>query len=107
MNNNTTIKEIAEQIEAKDLTEVLVNLISKIIEIFIENELTEFLQYEKHSVEGNNSGNSRNGYTSRTIKSIFGQITIKVARDRNSKLRSKILKPYQRNSDELLTLLLN
>lgn len=60
MNINTTIREIAEQIEAKDLTEVLVDLISKIIEIFIENELTEFLQYEKHSVEGNNSGKSRN-----------------------------------------------
>ena len=106
MNNNTTIKEIAEQIKAKDLTEVLVDLISKIIEIFIENELTEFLQYEKHSVEGNNSGNSRNGYTSRTIKSIFGQITIKVARDRNSEFKSKILKPYQRNSDELLMLII-
>ena len=106
MNNNTTIKEIAEQIEAKDLTKVLVDLISKIIEIFIENELTEFLQYEKHSVEGNNSGNSRNGYTSRTIKSIFGQITIKVARDRNSEFKSKILKPYQRNSDELLMLII-
>ena len=106
MNNNTTIKEIAQQIEAKDLTEVLVDLISKIIEIFIENELTEFLQYEKHSVEGNNSGNSRNGYTSRTIKSIFGQITIKVARDRNSEFKSKILKPYQRNSDELLMLII-
>ena len=37
MNNNTTIKEIAKQIEAKDLTEVLVDLISKIIEVFIEN----------------------------------------------------------------------
>lgn len=36
MNNKTTIKEIAEQIKAKDLTEVLVDLISKIIEIFIE-----------------------------------------------------------------------
>ena len=106
MNNNTTIKEIAEQIKAKDLTEVFVDLISKIIEVFIENELTEFLQYEKHSVEGNNSGNSRNGYTSRTIKSIFGQITIKVAKDRNSEFKSKILKPYQRNSDELLILII-
>jgi putative transposase len=34
----------------------------------IQAEMTEHLGYEKHDAAGDNSGNSRNGKTSKTIK---------------------------------------
>jgi putative transposase len=42
------------------------------------------LGYEKHSAEGINSGNSRNGKTSKTVKTTLGEIDLEIPRDRNS-----------------------
>ena len=38
----------------------------------------EHLVYEKNSVSGNNSGNSRNGYGIQTISSEYGECEIAV-----------------------------
>jgi transposase-like protein len=43
--------------------------------------MTHHLGYEKHNSVGNNSGNSRNGTTSKTVKGRRGQIEIEVPRD--------------------------
>ncbi len=40
----------------------------------LESELTEHLGYEKHSPEGENNGNSRNGKTHKTLKNDNGEI---------------------------------
>jgi len=39
----------------------------------LEAEMDEHLGYEKNSVLGNNSGNSRNGYGKKTITSDYGE----------------------------------
>ena len=43
------------------------------IEQMLEAEMDEHLGYEKNSVLGNNSGNSRNGYGKKTIISDYGE----------------------------------
>ena len=45
-----------------DIQEKLKRLFAGTIEEMLEAEMEEYLGYEKHTVEGNNSGNSRNGY---------------------------------------------
>lgn len=45
--------------------------------------MDEHLGYEKNSILGNNSGNSRNGYGKKTISSEYGECEIAVPRDRN------------------------
>ena len=35
-------------------------------------EMTEHVGYEKHEASGNNSGNSRNGKSEKTLKGTFG-----------------------------------
>lgn len=45
-------------------------------------ELTEFLSYDKYNTSDYNTGNSRNGYYKRSLHTIFGNITIKIPRDR-------------------------
>jgi transposase-like protein len=52
------------------------------IEKMLESELSEHLGYEKHSIEGYGSGNSRNGKTRKLVKNSSGEIIIEVPRDR-------------------------
>lgn len=42
-----------------------------------EAEMEEHLGYKKHGIDGNNSGNSRNGYSEKTIKSRFRKQELK------------------------------
>ncbi len=49
----------------------------------LEAEMEEHLGNTKNAIEGNNTGNSRNGYGKKTIKSDYGECEIAVPRDRN------------------------
>ena len=46
--------------------------------------MTEHVGYERHDVAGQNSGNSRNGKSAKTLKGTFGTLPIEVPRDRNA-----------------------
>ena len=48
-----------------DIQQELKRLFAGTIEQMLEAEMDEHLGYEKNSVTGNNSGNSRNGYGKR------------------------------------------
>lgn len=69
----------------------------------LTTEITAFLNYEKYSVAGYNSGNSRNGYYERTIHSRFGDLNIRIPRDRNGEFSQQTVPAYQRNTDALET----
>ncbi len=65
----------------RDVQAKLKRLFAGTIEQMLEAEMDEHLD-EKNSVEGNNSGNSRNGYVKKTISSDYGECDISVPRDR-------------------------
>lgn len=52
------------------------------VERLLEAELDAHLDYEKH--EKSDNENARNGHTAKTIRSKFGESTIKVPRDRDA-----------------------
>ena len=66
-------------------------------------ELTEFLGYEKHSVEGYGSGNSRNGYYRRELDTKFGKLHLSIPRDRNGSFEQQLIPEYSRRTDDLET----
>ena len=68
---------------AGDVQAKLKKLFAGTIEQMLDAEMDEHLGYEKNSVAGNNSGNSRNGYGTKTISSDYGECEIAVPRDRN------------------------
>ncbi len=72
-----------------DVQAKLKRLFAGTIEQMLEAEMDEHLGYEKNSVEGNNSGNSRNGCGKKTISSDYGECEIAVPRDRNSEFENK------------------
>jgi putative transposase len=57
-------------------------LVKAISELALQAELTSHLGYEKHEIKGKNSGNLRNGTSSKTIKGEFGQAERVIPRNR-------------------------
>jgi putative transposase len=84
-----------------DLTAMLKELFGGTLEKMLEAELDEHLGYEKNSVAGNNSGNSRNGYGKKTIKSEWGESEIAVPRDRNGTFEPQAIEKRQTRTDEI------
>jgi len=77
-----------------DIQKKLKRLFAGTIEQMLESEMDEHLGYEKHSNEGDHSGNSRNGYEPKTIYSEYGASEINVPRDRNGEFEPKLIKKY-------------
>ena len=74
-----------------DIQAKLKKLFAGTIEQMLEAEMDEHLGYEKNSVAGNNSGNSRNGYGKKTIISDYGECEIAIPRDRNGDFEPKVI----------------
>ena len=72
-----------------------------IVERVMDGELTTELGYARHDATGNNSGNSRNGYTEKTLKCKDGHVPIKVPRDRNGDYEPKIIPKNQTRFDDM------
>lgn len=91
-----TIRELAEQCETVDDIQVMIKeLFKETLQQVFEAEIEDHLGYSKHDVKGNNSGNSRNGYFKKTIKSKFGETELKVPRDRKGQYEPQIIKKYE------------
>src|SRR5690606_7457133 len=74
---------------------ILKDLSKQLVERMLDTEMTHHLGYEKHAAEGRNTGNSRNGKTSKTIKTGSGSIDIAVPRDRNSQFQPILVEKRQ------------
>jgi putative transposase len=78
---------------------LLKQLTRAVLQRAMNAELTQHLGYEKHDPAGANSGNSRNGFTPKTIKGEFGEMGIETPRDRNGTFEPQILKKGQTRFD--------
>ena len=67
----------------------------------LESELTAFLGYNPYKRDGWNTGNSRNGAYYRKVDTQFGQIEIKIPRDRNGEFHQHSMPDYKRHTDIL------
>jgi putative transposase len=70
---------------------LLKQLTKALVERALQAELTTHLGYEKHDPEGHNSGNSRNGSSSKRLKGEFGTVEIEVPRDRQASFDPKLV----------------
>src|SRR5712671_4527923 len=74
---------------------LLKQLTKQLLERAMAAELTEHVGYEKHDPGGNNSGNSRNGKSAKTIKGTFGELALETPRDRNGTFEPQIIEKHQ------------
>lgn len=75
---------------------LLKQLQKRLLEKALGAELTDHLGYLKHEPSGRNSGNSRNGTSSKTLKGEFGELALAVPRDRNGTFEPQIVGKGQR-----------
>ncbi|WP_337843477.1 IS256 family transposase [Rheinheimera sp.] len=71
---------------------LLKQLTKKLAERALEAEMEQHLGYAKHDAAGKNSGNSRNGKSRKTVRSIHGDIDIETPRDRNGSFEPQLIK---------------
>jgi putative transposase len=74
---------------------LLKRFVKAVLERALNAELTHHLGYERHDPAGNNSGNSRNGTSSKTLKGEFGELELEIPRDRTSTFEPQILPKHQ------------
>jgi putative transposase len=74
---------------------LLKQLTKQLLERAMAAELTEHVGYDKHDAIGNNSGNSRNGKSAKTIKGTFGELALETPRDRNGTFEPQIIEKHQ------------
>src|ERR1700740_3506071 len=71
----------------------------RLLERALGAELSEHLGYEKGDPAGRGGGNSRNGYSSKTVIGDDGAIEIAVPRDRNGSFEPQIVAKGQTRLD--------
>lgn len=94
------LKKLLKEKNVKDLDDfnALISEVSKeVVETLLEGELTDHLGFEKYDHKAKAIDNSRNGFTSKRVKSRYGKIALDVPRDRKSEFDPKIVKKRQRD----------
>lgn len=81
---------------------IFAKLFAHTLEQMLEAELSEHLGYEPYEASGRNSGNSRNGFYDKKVRSSGnGDVRIRVPRDRQGSFEPKIVPKYGSNTNEL------
>lgn len=70
--------------DSGELNAFMEKLYASAMEQMLEGEMDGHLGYTKHAPEGANSGNSRNGKSTKKVKTKLGEVELNVPRDRNS-----------------------
>ena len=99
--NQFTTDLVKALVNKENINEVFRFYLEQAVNKLLETELTAFLDYEKYDRAGFNSGNSRNGIYTRTLHTEYGDLTIKIPRDRNGEFKQQTVPPYKRSNDTL------
>ena len=87
-------KQIIEQYNPKsvsDMQNALKDIFGPMFEAMLQGEMNSHLGYESNDHRAKSTDNRRNGYTSKKIKTSSGEMDIKVPRDRDPRLFSRML----------------
>jgi putative transposase len=71
-------------------------LTKRVYERALEGEMTHHLGYPPKAPEGRNTGNSRNGKSTKTVKTGTEDIDLSIPRDRNGQFEPQMVKKHQR-----------
>ena len=90
-----------EGVELTGENGLLTGLVRQVLQTGLEVEMTDHLGYERHAAEGRNSGNSRNGMTSKTVTTEVGKVELGVPRDRDGSFDPRTVRKGQLRLDGL------
>ena len=96
-------KDFFKQFKSKEeFQEFFQNLFKEGVQEMLQGELDQHLGYEKHSPEGYNTGNSRNGSSKKKVKTeTLGDMVLNIPRDRKSTFEPQLIPKHERMSDKI------
>ena len=74
---------------------ILKQLTKAIVERALQAELAAHLGHDKHEAVANDSGNTRNGSSAKTLKGDFGALPIEIPRDRDGSFEPQLIAKHQ------------
>lgn len=104
---STVNKLLNQAMQSKSLDELfspqgpVLQIFKPIIEAMLKAEMTEHLGYESSDARSKKTTNSRNGTSSKTLKTTAGAVQIDVPRDRDGSFEPKIIGKHQTKTNEL------
>ena len=113
---NEIIDQIIDQLDLSGMTQeelfgkhgLARYLTSRLLNKVLEAEMDIHLGYKKNSNEGDNSGNSRNGYSKKTVLTQDQEVELNIPRDRNSEFEPEIVPKYSKRlplfNDQIISL---
>lgn len=81
--------------DGTDVNSIMRDMMSIILEGTLDAEMDEELGYSKYDYKNKGTKNSRNGYSSKTKHTSYGDMGINIPRDRNGEFEPQVIKKYQ------------
>ena len=78
-----------------DVNSIMKDMISIILEETLDFEMKEGLGYSKYDYKNKQTDNSRNGYSRKTMHTDYGDMNLKIPRDRKGEFEPQVIKKYQ------------
>lgn len=103
---NELVDKLAVNLKSEEDVSEMARILTKVaIERALEIEMEEHLGEKSNGRRTN--GNSRNGYTPKTLKTDTAEIPLEIPRDRNADFEPQLVKKNQRRSGDLDTKILS
>ena len=80
------VRELMRELDINDMSDInalFKEFVGDVLENGLEAELDEELGYSRYDYRNKSTENSRNGHSTKTMKTSFGEIDIDVPRDHN------------------------
>lgn len=78
-----------------DIQNLFKETIAEFMENGLEAELDDELDYSKYDYKNKDTDNSRNGHSSKRLRTSFGEVDVSVPRDRKVEFEPQVLKKNQ------------
>ena len=87
--NNVKIKD------GTDVNSIMRDMMSVILKGALDEELDEELGYSKYDYRNKETDNSRNGHSTKTMHTSYGDMELDIPRDRKGEFEPQLIKKYQ------------
>ena len=87
--NNVKIKD------GTDVNSIMRDMMAVILEGTLDEELDEELGYPKYDYRNKETDNSRNGHSTKTMNTSYGDMELEIPRDRKGEFEPQLIKKYQ------------
>jgi len=92
------IKELLRETPLKDgqdLNNIMKEIIAEIVNGSLEGELDDELGYDRYDTQNKETDNSRNGYGEKTLHTSYGDVGVKIPRDRQGEYEPKLVSKHR------------